>query len=154
MERTTQGTSVNVREWIGKHKISTGLIAIVAIGLVCSLSPSQCSSAPVATQNVPTNSEATSLSAAQASADFDSVMSTAEKANLVSSYKFSETERVIYVTDVWYTMNVSFKKDFLAKIAMDQEAISGKHFFEVHDDHSDEKVAEVTSLTGDLKVYK
>jgi hypothetical protein len=112
MESATRGALVNVRQWIGKHKISTGVIAIVAIGLVGSLSPSQSSSAPVATQNVPTNRETTSLSAAQASADFDSVMSTAEKANLVSSYKFSDTERVIYVADVWYTMNVSFKPNF------------------------------------------
>ena len=153
MESATPGTLETLLDLIGKHKIATGLIAIVSIGLVGSLSPSQ-SSTPVASENTQTNSQAPSLSAAQASADFSSVMSTAEKANLVSSYKFSDAERVIYVTEVWYTMNVSFKKDFLAKIAMDQEAISGKHFFEVHDDHSDEKVAEVTALTGDLKVYK
>ena len=153
MESATPGTLETLLDLIGKHKISTVLIGIIVLAFIGQIGTSQ-SSKPVATENTQTNSQAPSLSAAQASADFSSVMSTAEKANLVSSYKFSDTERVIYVTDVWYTMNVSFKKDFLAKIAMDQEAISGKHFFEVHDDHSDEKVAEVTALTGDLKVYK
>jgi hypothetical protein len=51
-------------------------------------------------------------------------------------------------------MTVSFKKDFLAKVAMLQEAISGRHFFEVHDDHSNEKVGEVTAFGGSLEVYK
>jgi hypothetical protein len=61
---------------------------------------------------------------------------------------------VIYVTDVWYSMTVTFKKDFLAKFAMLQEEISGRHFFEVRDDHSNEKVGEVTAFSGALKVYK
>ena len=153
MESTTPGTLETLLDLIGKHKIATVLIGIIVITFIGQLGTSK-SSTPVASENTQANSQAPSLSAAQASADFSSVMSTAEKANLVSSYKFSDTERVIYVTEVWYTMNVSFKKDFLAKIAMDQEAIGGKHFFEVHDDHSDEKVAEVTALTEDLKVYK
>jgi hypothetical protein len=51
-------------------------------------------------------------------------------------------------------MTVTFKKDFLAKFAMLQEEISGRHFFEVRDDHSNEKVGEVTAFSGALKVYK
>jgi hypothetical protein len=81
-------------------------------------------------------------------------MDTAEKAALVSSYEFSETERVIYVTDVWYGMTVAFKKDLLAKVAMLQEAMTGHHYFEVRNDHSNEKVAEVTAFSGSLEVYK
>jgi len=144
MESATPGTLETLLDLMGKHKISTVLIGIIVLAFIGQLGTYQ-SSNPVATENAQTNSQAPSQSAAQASADFDSVMNTAEKANLVSSYKISETERVIYVTDFWYTMNLSFKNDFLAKIAMDQEAISGTHFFEVHDDHSDEKVAEVTA---------
>jgi hypothetical protein len=49
---------------------------------------------------------------------------------------------------------VQFKKDFLAKVAMLREAIRGKHFFEVRDDHSNEKFAEVTAYSGSLKLYK
>ena len=85
---------------------------------------------------------------------FKDLMDTAEKAALVSSYEFSDSERVIYVTDAWYSMTAAFKKDFLAKVAMLQEAISGRHFFEVRDDHSNEKVGEVTAFSGSLEVYK
>jgi hypothetical protein len=73
---------------------------------------------------------------------------------LVSSYTFSDVERVIYVTDVWYGLKVDFKKDFLAKVAMLQEAISGRHFFEVRNDRSNEKVGEVTAFDGSLEVYR
>ena len=58
-------------------------------------------------------------------------MGIAEQAGLVSSYAFSDTERVIYVTDLWYGMTVTFKKDFLAKVATFQQASTGRHFFEV-----------------------
>jgi len=51
-------------------------------------------------------------------------------------------------------MTVAFKKDFLAKVAMLQEAISGHHDFEVRNEHSDEKVGEVTAFSGGLEVYK
>src|SRR5262249_57776832 len=90
----------------------------------------------------------TSLSAADAAAQFKDLMDTSEKADLVSSYDFSDTERVIYVTDLWNSMTVAFKKDFLAKVAMLQEAISGHHYFEVRNDHSSEKVGEVTTFSG------
>jgi hypothetical protein len=73
---------------------------------------------------------------------------------LVSSYALSETERVIYVTDLWNSVTVAFKKDFLAKVAMLQEAISGRHFFEVRNEHSNAKVGEVTAFSGSLEVYK
>jgi hypothetical protein len=63
-------------------------------------------------------------------------------------------ERVIYVTDLWYQMSVTFKKDFLAKVGMLLKTISGRHAFEVHDDHSNEKVGEVTPFGGSLEVYK
>ena len=55
---------------------------------------------------------------------------------------------MIYVTGVWYSMTVSFNKDFLAKVEMLQEAISGKHFFEVRDEHSN------SAFVGSLEVYK
>jgi len=106
------------------------------------------------TQPAVTPTAAPSMSATDAANQFKELMDLSEKANLVSSYTFSETERVIYVTDVWYSMTASFKKDLLAKVAMLQEAISGKRFFEVHDDHSNEKVGEVTAFSGSLEVYK
>ena len=72
----------------------------------------------------------------------------------MSSYEFSDAERVIYVTDVWYGLSVQFKKDFLAKVAALQQAATGRHFFEVRNDHSNEKVGEVTAFEGSLEVYK
>ena len=94
MQSATPGTLDTLLDLIGKHKIATVLIGIIVIAFIGQLGTSQ-SSTPVANENIQTNSQAPSLSAAQASADFSSVMSTAEKANLVSSYKFSDTERVI-----------------------------------------------------------
>jgi hypothetical protein len=79
-------------------------------------------------------------------------MDTAEQAGLVLLYQFSDTERIIYVTDLWYQMSVTFKKDLLAKVAMLQQTISGRHSFEVHDEHLNEN--EVTALVGSLEVYK
>lgn len=55
---------------------------------------------------------------------------------------------------VWEGLTVAFKKDFLAKVAVLQQAISGRHFFEVRDDYSKEKVGEVTAFSGSLEVYK
>ena len=88
MESATPGTLETLLDLIRKHKIATVLIGIIVITFIGQLGTSQ-SSTPVASENIQTNSQAPSLSAAQASADFSSVMSTAEKANLVSSYKFS-----------------------------------------------------------------
>jgi hypothetical protein len=48
---------------------------------------------------------------------------------------------------------VAFKKDFLAKVAMLQQVISGRHFFEVRNERSNEKVGEVTAFSGSLEVY-
>ncbi len=51
-------------------------------------------------------------------------------------------------------MTVTFKKDFLAKVATLQQASTGRHFFEVRDAHSNEKVGEVTAFERSLQVYR
>ena len=81
-------------------------------------------------------------------------MGLAKSAGLVASYDFSETGNIVYVGNIWYTQTVQFKKDFLAKIAMLKEKITGYHRFEVRDAYSNEKVAEVTAFSGSLEVYK
>lgn len=81
-------------------------------------------------------------------------MTISQQAQLVSSYDFSQATRVIYVTDVWFAMTVTFKKDFLAKVAMLQNAIGGRHSFEVRHELSNEKVGEVRAFAGSLEVYK
>ena len=94
------------------------------------------------------------MSAIQAAKEFKDLTDLSEKGNLVSSYTFLHTERVVFVTDVWYAMDVKFKKSFLANVAMLQDAISGQHYFEVRHDHSNETVALVTAFGGSLQVYK
>jgi hypothetical protein len=144
------------RAWIESHQtltiiIGVGLFAIVAVS---AMSEPTAAPQPQLPERGQTEGAKSGLSAADAIVQFKDLMDTAEKAALVSSYEFSDSERVIYVTDVWYSMTVAFKKDFLAKVAMLQEAISGRHFFEVRDDHSNEKVGEVTAFSGSLEVYK
>ena len=49
---------------------------------------------------------------------------------------------------------LAFKKDFRVKVAMLQEATIGRHFFDVRNRHSIEKVGQVTAFSGSLVVYK
>jgi hypothetical protein len=147
---------VAMLEWMEKHKWASLVGILLVIGVLAHFftslgGPSSQTATPQASAQAP---QAPSLSAADAQAQFKDLMDLSEKGNLVSSYKFDDTDRVIYVTDVWYTMTVAFKKDFLAKVGMLQDAASGKHFFEVRDEHSNEKVGEVTAFSGALEVYK
>jgi hypothetical protein len=82
------------------------------------------------------------------------LMDTAMKANIVSSYEFSESKNVVYAGKGWYTQKVSFKKDFLAKLSSLKQVATGYRHFEVRDAYSDEKIAEVTAFGGSLEVYK
>ena len=138
---------------IKKYWVVIGALvtACFAIGWIATAGGTASSAA---TQPAFTSTAAPSTSATDAAKQFNDLMDLSEKGNLVSSYTFSDTERVIHVTDVWYSMTVQFKKDFLAKVAMLQETMSGKHFFEVRDEHSNDKVGEVTAFSGALEVYK
>jgi len=86
--------------------------------------------------------------------ELEHVMSLAKTANLITSYEFSDVSDVVYAGPTWYTQTVQFKKDFIAKIAMLKEKITGYHHFEVRDAYTNEKVAEVTAFSGSLEVYK
>jgi hypothetical protein len=134
----------------------TIIIGVVLFAIVATAAMSALTAAPQPELPERGRAEAgkSGLSAADAVVEFKDLMDTAEKAALVSSYEFSDLERVIYVTDIWYSMTVAFKKDFLAEVAMLQEAVSGRHFFVVRDEHSNEMVSEVTAFSGSLEVYK
>lgn len=101
----------------------------------------------------PANEEQ-SISKEKAQAELDELMELGKKSGLVESYEFSNKASVVYAGQVWYTQKVDFKKDFLAKVAMLKKAITGFQHFEVRDAYSNEKIAEVTSFTGSLEVYK
>jgi len=139
----------------GMKKYWVVIAAFVTVCIaICWIATDAGTASTAATQPVVAPMAAPSYSATDAAKQFKDLMDLSEKGNLVSSYTFSDTERVIYVTDVWYSMNVQFKKDFLAKVAMLQDAMSGKHFFEVRNDYSNEIVGEVTAFSGSLEVYK
>jgi hypothetical protein len=146
-------------EWIESHPTLTAASALVLIAIAVGIwksepAPQSAAQEPGMTGSTAQSASSTTPSATDASAEFKNLMETAENAALVSSYEFSNSTRVIYVTDAWNSLTVQFKKDFLAKVAMLQDAMSGKHHFEVRNEHSNEKVGEVTAFTASLEVYK
>jgi len=91
---------------------------------------------------------------AQAQKELDDIIALGKKAGLVVSYEFSDRASVVFIGATWYTQTVAFKKDFMAKVATLKKVITGYQHFEVRDAYSNEKVGEVTALTGSLEVYK
>lgn len=77
-----------------------------------------------------------------------------KEGGIISSYDFSETANVIYVSTGWYTMPVQQKKDFLTSLSVMKKVATGYHRLEVRDAYSNEKVAEVTSFSGAVEIYK
>ncbi len=108
----------------------------------------------VAAPTTPPTPTSTAVDKAAAEKELKEVMDLGIKANLVESYEFSDKATVVYVSSVWYTQTVAFKKDFLAKVATLKKAVTGYGHFEVRDAHSNEKVAEVTAFSQSLEVYK
>lgn len=97
---------------------------------------------------------ATAEEKATARQELKDTMGLAIKSGLVTSYEFSDTKRVVYAGDVWYTQTVAFKKDFLGSIAISLKTSTGHHSFEVLDAYSNQKVAEVTAFSGSIEVYR
>lgn len=77
-----------------------------------------------------------------------------KEGGIISSYDFSETSNVIYVSTGWYTMPVQQKKDFLTSLSVMKEVATGYHRFEVRDAYSNELVAEVKGFSGAVEIYK
>jgi len=95
-----------------------------------------------------------SKSKADAQKELEEFMALSKKAELVTSYEFSQSANVVYAGQVWYSQTAVQKKDFLAFVANLKEQATGYRHFEVKDAYSDELVAEVTAFGGALKVYK
>ena len=76
------------------------------------------------------------------------------ESGLVHSYKFSEYERVAYVKPQWYLLDVDFKKKFLSVIRFYLGELVGQERFDIRDYRSNELLAEATTFTGTIKIYK
>lgn len=136
-------------------------VIIIGLAAIGSISNSGKNSNTVSTvapsvSNVATNTGAVNKSQTKAEAqkELDDFIELSKKADLVTSYEFSDSATVVYTGSTWYTQTVQFKKDFLAKVALLKETITGYKHFEARDALSNEKVGEVTSFTGSLEVYK
>ncbi|MBP9782143.1 MAG: hypothetical protein KBC50_00190 [Candidatus Pacebacteria bacterium] len=143
---------------VQKKKYSKGLIVfvsvcvfflVVVIGLSSGSGDKQ---AEQKTEAVAT--EQTDASKKEAQEGLEALLALSKQSGIVASYEFSDTANVVYVTDVWYSLDVPFKKDLVGKIASLKEAATGYHTFQVMNVKSNEKVAEVTSFSGSIEIYK
>ena len=130
------------------------VITIIVIGVMVNTFSKKIPSTNT-TMRTPANTSApTNTQTADAKKELEELMDLSNKSGLVTSYAFSDTKTVVYVGSTWYTQTVQFKKDFLAKVALLKEKITGYKHFEARDAYSNERVGEVTSSTGSLEVYK
>lgn len=91
----------------------------------------------------------------EAQKEFTRLMNLSKKSGLVKSYEMNEnTSLKIFVSNIWYSQEVQFKKDMLAKFSSLEQSIYGRHRLEVRDAYSNEKLAEVTAFSGSVEVYK
>ncbi len=140
-----------------KQKVISGmlgtLIVFAVIGLASGPDPDTGSPQPTSKPNdvaaVP--SSADKEKAAKALKDY---MELGIKTGIIKSYEFSDRRNLVYVTKLWYVMDVAQKKTFLTAVKNTKSVSTGEHFFEVRDGYSDEKVAEVTAFLGSLEIYK
>jgi phage regulator Rha-like protein len=87
--------------------------------------------------------------------EFTRLMDLSKKSGLVKSYEMDEnTSLKIFVSNVWYSQEVQFKKDMIAKFSSLEEQIYGRHRLEVLDAYSNEKLAEITAFSGSIEIYK
>lgn len=151
------------RSWVNRHPFFTIFLFFMFIGFLGMLGGGESSETssvvappvqPVQTSTPSPAPVVSDASKAEAQKELNENMRLAKAANLVTSYEFSDKASVVYIGPIWYTQPVSFKKDFLAGTARLKKIITGFGHFEVRDGNSNEKVAEVTSFTQSLEVYK
>lgn len=95
------------------------------------------------------------LSKTEALKEFERLMNLSKKSGLVKSYEMNEnTSLKIFVSNVWYSQEVQFKKDMIVKFSSLEEQIYGRHRLEVLDAYSNEKLAEITAFGGSAEIYK
>lgn len=147
-EQTTEKKSVPVdRE--RQQKIILGVLAVMVLVIAYNSIGIDTSSTPQPTQTI------ISPDAKQnAQKQLKDVLGVAIENGLVTTYEFSDSANVIYVSNLWYTGTVQSKQEFLNSVSRIKEQATGYHRFEVRHAQSNEKVAEVTALTGAVEIYK
>ena len=88
----------------------------------------------------------------QAQEDYDDFVQLSKKTGLISSVDSDNS--VYYVTDAWYDLPVTFKKDFIGKIGLLQKAKTGYAHMEIRNYKSNDLVGELTSFSQSIEVYK
>lgn len=145
-----------------KKKWFIGLAIFFGIGLIGTIfddTPPRpvTTSTPEVKQEAPKEITTTkpSISKEDAQKEFDRLMGLSKQSGLVTSYEMTaDTPLKIFVSKVWYTQEVAFKKDMIAKFSTLQQVIYGRHRLEVRDAYSNEKLAEVTAFSGSIEIYK
>lgn len=145
-----------------KKKWFIGLAIFFGIGLIGTIfddTPPRpvTTPAPEVKQEAPKETATTkpTLSKEDAQKEFDRLMDLSKQSGLVKSYEMTEdVSLTIFVSKLWYTLEVQFKKDMIAKFSTLQQAIYGRHRLEVRDAFSNEKVAEVTAFSGSIEILK
>ena len=130
--------------------VVTVLLGTVFVWSMFDTSPKQSSAQPAANAE-----KQNTISKEDAQKEFTRLMDLSKQSGLVKSHEMSDDVSLkIYVGDVWYTQDVQFKKDMVAKFSTLQEAIYGRHRLEVRDAYSNEKLAEVTAFSGSIEIFK
>lgn len=145
-----------------KRKWFIGLAIFFGIGLISTIfddTPPRpvTAPAPEVKQEAPKETATTkpTLSKEDAQKEFDRLMDLSKQSGLVKSYEMTkDVSLTIFVSKLWYTQEVQFKKDMIAKFSTLQQAIYGRHRLEVRDAFSNEKVAEVTAFSGSIEILK
>lgn len=137
--------------------IVLSLLIFIAFIVVISSSSDNKENTQVVSKNEPIREPA--MSKEQAQKELEQLMQQAVQAQLISSYDFKEIGENVYRWDIfvgknWYMQTVQQKKVFIAFIAIRKKAITGYSNFKLNDAYTNEKVAEVTSFSSSIEIYK
>ena len=136
---------------VSLKKLHIGAIILFVIWFFWSMSGDTNSPSPETTQSTQTQT----ISKEDAQKEFNRLMNLSKQSGLVKSYEMNEnTSLKIFVSNIWYSQEVQFKKDMLAKFSSLQQSIYGRHRLEVRDANSNEKLAEITAFSGGIEIYK
>ena len=145
-----------------KKKWVIGLAIFFGIGFIGTLfddtpRPTPTPSAPVVKEEPKeeVKPQVSQASKDEAMKEFKRLMDLSIASGLVKSYEMTkDTPLKIFVSKIWYTQEVQFKKDMVAKFSTLQQTIYGRRRLEVRDAFSNEKVAEVTAFSGSIEILK